>query len=189
MSQANAAAIKRRVNAPQTQNVRPGMPPPPQSQQNQGLSQNPSQTGLTLQQVISVIDKRLVVVETGLKEMKSHSSNGEKVEQMKQIIQTTTNSDVEESLLDTVVDEFNSRFEILAMEINNLKDIVLKLQTYTMSVNKTLLEERINILSDLGNSEQIDNIESEVMYTEEIVLGSNQTEVSENVQLVVENEM
>jgi hypothetical protein len=41
---------------------------------------------------------------------------------------------------------------MIVEEVATLKDIVLKLQTYTMDVNKTLLEERINILSDLGNN-------------------------------------
>ena len=36
--------------------------------------------------------------------------------------------------------------------MNSLKDIVMQLQTYTMSVNKALYDERINILSDLGNN-------------------------------------
>ena len=51
----------------------------------------------------------------------------------------------------TLIDEFNHRFEVLAEEISNIKDVVLKLQSYTMEVNKTLLEERINVFSDLGN--------------------------------------
>jgi hypothetical protein len=38
---------------------------------------------------------------------------------------------------------------MLAEEIADLKDIVLKLQSYTMEVNKTLMEDRINILSDV----------------------------------------
>lgn len=50
------------------------------------------------------------------------------------------------------MNEMQSRYEILAQEIGELKDIVLKLQVYTMDVNKTLLEERIHILSDLGNN-------------------------------------
>jgi hypothetical protein len=37
--------------------------------------------------------------------------------------------------------EFNNRFEILAEELVDLKNIVLNLQTYTMSVNKKLLEQ------------------------------------------------
>ena len=40
---------------------------------------------------------------------------------------------------------------MLAEEIASLKDTLLKLQTYTMDVNKMLLDERVNVLSDLGN--------------------------------------
>ena len=46
---------------------------------------------------------------------------------------------------------FDRRFELLAEEINNLKDLLLKLQSYTMDVNKTLMEERVNVFSDLGD--------------------------------------
>jgi hypothetical protein len=45
-------------------------------------------------------------------------------------------------------DEYNARFDIIADEIGSLKDMLLKLQAYTMDVNKTLMEERIRILSD-----------------------------------------
>jgi hypothetical protein len=40
----------------------------------------------------------------------------------------------------------------LAEEMAQLKDTLMKLQTYTMDVNKMLLEERVNVLSDLGSS-------------------------------------
>jgi hypothetical protein len=45
--------------------------------------------------------------------------------------------------------EFDEKFEVLANEIADLKDIVLKLQSYTMEVNKMLMEERITVLSDM----------------------------------------
>ena len=44
---------------------------------------------------------------------------------------------------------FDEKFEVLANEIADLKDIVLKLQSYTMEVNKMLMEERITLLSDM----------------------------------------
>ena len=66
-------------------------------------------------------------------------------------------------LNEDILNEINSRFELLAEEISNIKDIVLKLQSYTMDVNKTLLEERINVFSDLGNSQQFSNIENIVL--------------------------
>jgi len=47
---------------------------------------------------------------------------------------------------------FFNRFELIVTEINSLKDIVMKLQSYTMEVNKMLVDERIHILSDLGNN-------------------------------------
>jgi hypothetical protein len=171
MSQANAAAIKRRVNAPQTQNVRPGGAPAPQFQPQQT---QPTQTGLTLQQVIAVIDKRLVAVESGLKEVKETPRNAQQLD--------NRTSSVDENVISNMMDEYNNRFEILAMEISNLKDVVLKLQSYTMEVNKTLLEERINILSDLGNSEQI-TVENEEVFLE---LTNNNGD-TENLELVSEN--
>ena len=43
---------------------------------------------------------------------------------------------------------------MLAQEVADLKDIVLKLQSYTMDVNKTLFEERIQVLSDMGENKE-----------------------------------
>jgi hypothetical protein len=60
---------------------------------------------------------------------------------------------VTEVELNTVIDEFNNRFEVLATEINGIKDILLKLQSYTMDVNKLLLNDRIQILSGLDNND------------------------------------
>ena len=37
---------------------------------------------------------------------------------------------------------------MLATQINDLKEIVIKLQSYTMDVNKTLLEERIQFMNE-----------------------------------------
>jgi predicted metal-dependent hydrolase len=48
-----------------------------------------------------------------------------------------------------LLDELNERCELLAEEVINLKNIVLNLQSYTMEVNKTLMEERVRILSDV----------------------------------------
>jgi len=39
---------------------------------------------------------------------------------------------------------------MIATEISDIKDAMMKLQTYTMDVNKMLLEERINILSEVN---------------------------------------
>jgi len=102
MSAANSAAKKRRAPQEQATSI-------PQQQQPQQ-----SQNGLTLPQVISLIDQRLIKLE----------SNGH---------QESSNEDIE---------EFEKKFEILADEISSLKEIVLSLQSYTMAVNKILFDEK-----------------------------------------------
>jgi hypothetical protein len=112
-------------------NRRAGIKPTTPQPQENTTAQQPS--GLTLQQVISLIDSRLVKLEKFMNEKQE------------------TNTDSNESIPYNIIEEFQQRFLVLAEEINLLKDTVLKLQSYTMDVNRTLLEERINVLSDLGN--------------------------------------
>jgi hypothetical protein len=134
MSSSNAAAIRRRVGAQGVPSPAPGQSTPnmPTSSSTSTTSSAPAQ--MTLQQVISTVDKRLSQLETIVQ-----SNNG------------NTNNN-ESSDLPLIVDEFNNRFELIVTEINSLKDIVMKLQSYTMEVNKMLVDERIHILSDLGNN-------------------------------------
>jgi hypothetical protein len=134
MSSSNAAAIRRRVGAQ-------GVPAPVPTQSTssaQSSTSAPSSapTQMTLQQVISTVDKRLTQLETIVQS--NNNNNG--------------NNNNESSDLPLVVDEFNNRFELIVTEINSLKDIVMKLQSNTMEVNKMLVDERIHILSDLGNN-------------------------------------
>jgi len=120
-------------------------------------SPSPSQgqspgNGLTLPQVISVIDTRLIVLETFMKDTKEGktpiiNTTSVPVPPLTQVHESTSIPETNE-----IMEEMDTRFDILAREIADLKDIVLKLQAYTMDVNKTLLEERIHILSDLDAS-------------------------------------
>ena len=41
--------------------------------------------------------------------------------------------------------EFNHRYEILATEIMSLKQIIMKLQSYTLDINKTMAKETYSI--------------------------------------------
>jgi hypothetical protein len=41
---------------------------------------------------------------------------------------------------------------MLAEEITTMKDVIMKLQAFTMDVNKTLFEERIQIMSDMNDN-------------------------------------
>jgi len=65
--------------------------------------------------------------------------------------ESSTNNTQEELRL--LADEINVRFELFANEIANLKDTVMKLQSYTMDVNKMLVNERIQILSNMEQTE------------------------------------
>jgi hypothetical protein len=116
MSAANSSAKKRRA-PPSTEPIKAN--PSPNTPMN-----SPANTGLTLPQVISLIDKRLITLETVTKNitLQSEKSNNQ--------------SEIPEMFME----ELQSRFDIMADEIANLKNIVLKLQTYTMDVNKLLLE-------------------------------------------------
>ena len=137
MSQANAAARKRRAGGATLQENAV-----PVQAQNQ-----PPKGGLTLPQVISLVDKRLVTLETFMKETQQTVSS---VPEQPNVFASASAS---EEAVNLLADEFNSKFELLAQEVADLKDIVLKLQSYTMEVNKTLYEERIHVLSDMGGKD------------------------------------
>jgi hypothetical protein len=130
MSAALAAARNRRASGAALQNEQPSV------QQSPSPSQN---AGLTLPQVITLVDKRLIVLEQFMKQQSESS---------------TANSAVNSEMptnLNAIVEEFNTRYSILAEEIDTMKNLLMKLQSFTMEVNKTLLDERIRIFSDIDN--------------------------------------
>lgn len=104
--------------------------------------------GLTLPQVIALVDTRLIKLERFMKD----SMDGTR-ERSVSFVQDATNSATsnEETSIADILQEYDNRFMLLAEEIAQLKDTLMKLQTYTMDVNKMLLDERVNILSDLGD--------------------------------------
>jgi len=105
-----ALARKRRANG-----VTDSPPPTPQIQ---------PKVGLTLNQVFSVIDTRLKLLENSKNEIKSETSP---------TADTFTND---------VLQEYEARFQMLATEMQELKDTIMKLQTFTMEVNHALFKER-----------------------------------------------
>lgn len=111
-----------------------------------------SQPGLTLPQVIQIIDRRLTSLERFALEQKETTkqlqsstefqNNNEYVNENDETSPIPTN-------IKEVVEEFDKRYDMLAEEIVNLKNIVLSLQSYTMEVNKTLMEERGRIYDEM----------------------------------------
>jgi len=134
MSQANAAARKRRAGG----SSMPGAPEPMVQQQP------PAGAGLTLPQVIALVDKRLVNLETFMKETKASVP---KVPSAPLQVQAPS-----AEMDDALVEEINTKFELLATEVAELKDMIVKLQSFTMEVNKKMFEERIQLLSDVGEN-------------------------------------
>lgn len=139
MSQASlSAARKRRAPSTVQPNTRVNSAPVPSAMSAPTIAHTPMNQGLTLPQVITLVDKRLTTLESHMKENID----------LRQVAAPLSNQPqaAVPSNISEVLDEFNERFETLADELTNLKNIVLSLQSYTMDVNKTLLQERIRIL-------------------------------------------
>lgn len=134
MSTALASARRRRAGpeqvSPATSNVRQTVPQPSFPGQNPNMG-----PALTLPQVIALVDKRLNTLEGFMNSQTTQSRNPD--EENEAIVQ-----------LNALTEEYNSRFDIIADELSLLKDTILKLQTFTMEVNKSLMQDRIRILSD-----------------------------------------
>lgn len=172
MSSINAAK-KRRANI-----VQPVMEPQPQTQQQQ-----PNRNLMSLPQVLKVFDTRLNAIESNVKELQSSSTTAT----------TTEASDSKESSvsiateMQEILGEYEERFQVLANEIQSMKEIVLKLQTYTMDVNKTLLEERVQIMSSSTTAnETIEMTEAPKTSTPEVL--SNEEDELNLDELNLENE-
>lgn len=133
MSSSISAAKKRRANISQTQQQ-----PPMQQQQQQQTGAKP----MSLPQVLKLFDSRLATLEKATKEAKPESSTVES-----QII-----SQEETNAIKEILNEYDERFQMLAGEIQEMKSALMKLQTYTMDVNKTLLEERVQYMTPVVNS-------------------------------------
>ena len=137
MSQGNAAAVRRRVK-----NIDP---PKPASTNDLKTSstQSPSSTSsnLSISDAFKLVNERLVNLEKGI---------GSQIEPQ-----------YSSTLSEDIIGEYEERFKVIAQEIGELKDVVYKLQTFTMDVNKALYDERVKILGDIDkNKDEIINIES-----------------------------
>ena len=124
MSQGNAAAVRRRVK-----NIEP---PRPASTNDLKTSstQHPSYTSsnLSISEAFKLVNERLVNLEKGI---------GSQIEPQ-----------YSSTLSEDIISEYEERFKVIAQEIGELKDVVYKLQTFTMDVNKALYDERVKILGD-----------------------------------------
>jgi hypothetical protein len=131
MSAANAAAIKRRANVSISSSPQVQQRGPENMNNNNSPQQNtpPNGAGLTIHQVIGVIDGRLLYLEKAIL-VKSETKPDESVP----------------AAMVEHIEDFNNRFELLAMEIDSIKTILMNLQSYTMDVNRRLLDDKTTVL-------------------------------------------
>lgn len=162
-----AAAKRRRAAPPPTAAAGQSCSIPPRQlqqqqqykQQSQQQAQLPSQQQqykqpvpsthkiLSLREVISYFDSRILFLENLVK------NGNDSVKQSQSQSEIDTNSSIREMMNQHII-EFDHRYELLATEIEDLKSAFMKLQTFTMDINKTLMDERIRILSDIPNTDQ-----------------------------------
>ena len=126
-----SAAKKRRANLAAEVNT------PPISR-NVPTNKPTGGNGLTIQQIITTFNSRITKLEENTNNYKN-------------------NNDDDDDKLPVSTDEIDARFHILVHEIGELKDMVIKLQSFTMQVNKTLFDERIKLLSIDNTSIDINN--------------------------------
>lgn len=163
MSSSLASAKRRRAGI---QSSTPA--PPPQQSQAPQQSQVPQQTSvnqrarMSLPQLINSMEARIKALEENkpVEDNKSQTANQE-------ISFNVTNPETGETKNMTMSDymtDMDKKFFMLAEELTNMKDVVLKLQTFTMEVNKNLYEERIKILSEMPENVTItdDTLHEEV---------------------------
>jgi hypothetical protein len=103
-----------------------------------------------------VFDKRIRKLEENIKTASNQTSSSNHTSNSIQVSSDTPSN------LNEILGEFNMRFEVLADEISTLKDTILRLQTFTMDVNKMLLNERVRVLSDLGPNLQMSNDDADI---------------------------
>ena len=135
MSQGNAAAIRRRVRNQEGH---------PISSFDPSVSTTDTPANTTANSVIPVEDAfKMINTKLFTLEKKMETSL------------SSTNTD--SSIMD-VLEEYNARFDLIAAELGELKETILKLQTFTMDVNKTLFDERVQVLGEVNKDVVRDTI-------------------------------
>lgn len=114
---------------------------------------------MSLQQALQLLNNRILQMEKKLDQSKTDSSNAASSSSSAPLDVSSIEAIVKKVTETQVFEEFNHRYEVLASEILNLKHIVMKLQSYTLDINKTLVEERIQILSDIPEKQGVSLIE------------------------------
>jgi hypothetical protein len=140
----SAALAKKRRAVPQ----QPVQQPIQNTQSQQAASAAPSgRVPVTIPQMFALMERRISSVEKDVREYLGTKEESE----------SKDDSDSFKKL----TDEYESRFELLAIEMNSMKDLLMKLQSFTMDVNKVLLERTDMIEPSLIETEVLETIEED----------------------------
>ena len=95
-----------------------------------------------------------------------------------------------ESSTNSVIQEYESRFTMLAEEIADIKDVLIKLQSFSMEINKDLHNERIRILSDIENTTNdiIEDIDDNNILLKNTITTETNEESNDNEDNIEESE-
>lgn len=160
MSASNAAAVRRRVGNQNNNPTQIGTSGSSTTPSTNNSNTPAKQNGMTLQEVISHFNTKIQTLEGNLSKVYPSATNNDSTA-------PTSNDTPNSQELNVIFSEFNDRFELFAQEIALMKEQLLKLQTYTMDVNKVLYEERIRVLSsdegkNIISSQELESITDDV---------------------------
>lgn len=145
MSSSLASAKRRRAGVqPQPQATETVSAPAPVIE---AVPPPPVNGRMSLPQLLNNFENRLKAIETS----KPVTEN----EKPMNFTVTDPDGTIKKMTLSEYMADMDNKFFMLADEITSMKDIIVKLQSYTMEVNKTLMEERIRILSDIPENIRI----------------------------------
>ena len=148
MSQSIAAAKRRRAG------IQSSTPDVTTSIQPSISNNPPTNPKLSIQNFVVLLDKRMSTLEESLKS--NTEPNNIKLE-------LDTPEGKKTMKITEYMEEMDTKFNMLAEEIMNMKDIVLKLQSFTMEVNKSLVSSQSlkDILSpEKGVTPDIEKVET-----------------------------
>ena len=145
MSSSLASAKRRRAGIQSTQ--------PPQETVTPAVTPavTPVVNGrMSLPQLLTNLENRLKAIE------KTKPTTDNETPMSFNVIDPETGNE-RKMLLSDYMTDMDNKFFMLAEEITSMKDVLVKLQSFTMDVNKTLMEERIRILSEVPTNIRIED--------------------------------
>ena len=170
---------------------------------SQSVSSTPNNTSMennqkkpmSLQQVITVFDQRLLHIEKIIIEQNQSNPVSIKNDTQQNNNTETINLEIIDEFrnqLNNSIIEFDHRYNILANEIVDLKKIILKLQSYTLDVNKFIIKEHMQIIKNTEPVQIELNDDLNLKHDLDIVktdISTNTEDLDEGIKETVEEDL